>query len=92
MLVFVHVGLRNTACLTSCLVYRWPLPGVGVWSLGSPLGHCQGPEYLHSLSPQRPLEYKKVIWILAYLDPFLFSSQLGSGWAGMSWRETIALG
>lgn len=34
-MVFIGVGLNYISSLTLCLVYRWFLPGVGVWGLRS---------------------------------------------------------
>ena len=91
--VIYEYGFKWCFLLTCCLVYRWPLPGVGVWGLGSCLS-----TWLELLSgcwvsprplSQRPSEYSKVTERLLHLWVHFFF-QVSWAQADVSWTKIMA--
>ena len=82
LMVFIGVGLNFISSWTFDLVYRWSLPGVGVWGLRSSLSTWL---QLSSSRPwmslcsfsQRPSEYRKVIEMPLFLWPISFFKSAG---------------
>lgn len=91
--VIYEYGFKWYFLLTCCLVYRWPLPGVGVWDLGSRLSTwmelLSGPWVSPWPLSQRPSQYRKVTERLLHLWVHSFY-QVSWAQADVSWTKVMA--
>lgn len=93
LLVLMGVSLSDISCLILRLVYRWPLPGVGFWGLGSPFSaqlqlSLSGLRVSPWSFPHRPSDFRKETERFLHVRVYFF---LQVSWAQADGSRTKAM-